>query len=158
VGKINATGTANNTTFLRGDGTWTAPTAPEFASMYINNATQAAIQNLSISSSISNGITITGGTTFQLKANKLYEVTASVLIYNTANEAYVFMFYDETNNTWYNAYPMFFGQFGNDRDYNNQVITFMIKPTVNNSFTFRKFSTNSTQGNLIGNISIKEIK
>jgi hypothetical protein len=93
-----------------------------------------------------------------LNANKLYEVTAIFQIYNVAAEQYTFMFYNLTDGYWVNWCPAYFGESGNDRMYRNETIKFMWKSTTATSFDFRKFSSNSVNGNLIGSIMIKEIR
>lgn len=68
IGDINATGTPNNTTFLRGDGTWNTPpiTSPAGSNRYIqfnDSGVFGASSNLQFVSGdlqVSNSITITG--------------------------------------------------------------------------------------------------
>jgi hypothetical protein len=133
-----------------------AASAPTYASINISNAIVVGTQNLSIMSAV--GLSITGGTTIALTANTVYEITAVVQIYNTAAEAYTFMFYNETDAYYFNGNPMYFGQSGNDRNYHNEVVDFIFKPTANTNITFKKQSTNTVQGNLIGNIVIKVLR
>jgi len=149
---VTGTGTAGSPYVVNAS----ASSAPTYASINISNAIVVGTQNLSIMSA--NGLSVTGGTTIALSANTVYEITAVVQIYNTAAEAYTFMFYNETDGYYFNGNPMYFGQPGNDRNYHNEVVDFIFKPTANTNITFKKQSTNTVQGNLIGNIVIKVLK
>jgi len=152
--KLDVAGDVNVTGNFKVNGTnISSAAAATYASINISNAIVVGTQNLSIMSA--NGLSVTGGTTIALSANTVYEITAVVQIYNTAAEAYTFMFYNETDAYYFNGNPMYFGQSGNDRNYHNEVVDFIFKPTVNTNITFKKQSTNTVQGNLIGNIVIK---
>ena len=154
--KLDVAGDVNVTGNFKVNGTNISASALTYASVNISNAIVVGAQNLSIMSA--NGLSITGGTTIALTANTIYEITAVVQIYNTAAEAYTFMFYNETDAYYFNGNPMYFGQSGNDRNYHNEVVDFIFNPSVNTSITFKKQSTNTIQGNLIGNIVIKVLR
>ncbi len=155
--KLDVAGDVNVTGNFKVNGTnIAAASGPTYASINISNTVVAGTQNLSMMSAV--GLSIAGGTTIALTANTVYEITAVVQIYNTAAEAYTFMFYNETDAYYFNGNPMYFGQPGNDRNYHNEVVDFIFKPTVNTNITFKKQSTNTVQGNLIGNIIIKVLK
>jgi hypothetical protein len=67
VGKVNATGTASATTFLRGDGTWSAPAGDGQGVTSVNGA---------------NGITVTNGTTTPTVSLPSGTATGNVLKWN----------------------------------------------------------------------------
>ena len=143
-----------------GNGSWQAVSSstPEYAYLSISNSSPIAPSTASLSamwpsSTYVNGITV-NASSFVLKANKMYEVTAHFYIYN-ASGAHTYKLVDVTNSTNLGT-EIYFGQSGADVSYTISMTNFLIKPTADINVEFQH--TQGTGANLNGKIVVKEIK
>ncbi|MEO8151354.1 MAG: hypothetical protein ABI723_27225 [Bacteroidia bacterium] len=133
----------------------------DYAFLGINNSNGQGAQGLYLNwpySDYISGVTFSGTDAFTLHAGKMYEVTATMYIYNAANESYFYDFKNTTDNIEYTSYGAYFGEGTPYVSYTTQTIRFMYKPGYDTDFVFQRTSLNSVDPNIIGNIIIKEIR
>ena len=173
-GPAGDTGAAGNTGATGPAGTYTAgsgiditgsvitatPVTKEFAYITIaNTQSSGGVQDFySTSSDRLNGITITGDSIIHLKANKSYEISANMSIYNSAAENYVYFFKNITQNQTWGGNVMNFGYSGNDRTNTTETIRLFYKPAIDIEIVFLRFSTNTVEPNISGGtITVREM-
>ncbi len=136
-------------------------TKSDYAFLGINNSNGGGTQGLYLNwpySDYINGVVFSNGNTFTLRAGKMYEVTATMYIYNAGAESYFYDFKNVTDNIEYSNYGAFFGEGTPYPSYTTQTIRFMYKAGYDTDFIFQRSSTNVVDPNIIGNIIVKEVR
>jgi archaellin len=164
VGPTGATGPAGTYTAgsgidITGSVITATPVTKEFAYITIAYTQSSGAQDFySTSSERLNGITITGDSTIHLKANKSYEISANMSIYNSAAENYVYFFKNITQNQTWGGNVMNFGYSGNDRTNTTETMRLFYKPSIDIEIVLLRFSINTVEPNISGGtITVREI-
>ena len=149
LAKLSATGTADATTFLRGDNSWASAGAAAGQIIQVITATDSTSRSTSSTSFVTGSNTLSVSITPAASANKVFVICTVEVGVASAGATFLTIFRDSTNLGNTNG-MLALG--GSVRDGGNGTISVLDSPSSTSAITYQLyFKTNATTGYLNAN-------